>query len=177
MGLRMRPVVSLPAEGTPQLTVPGGQWNLTRGEPRIFMKHGLTQWRINEVAWSPHGAWARDAWRPQAHPSLARPMWKVSFSPAAPFPYSIRVHSEYGEFNSCYRSSGILCTMKWQLFEPSEYKQLSPEDKSRLRAERQAAWQDWMGTAKLTVHEAVEEFEVPFSMELQVPGESRGAGR
>ncbi len=168
-GVRRQPVVTMGIGSTSEMQVPGSLFNLTLNQPCQFIKHGHTHWWIREKKWSPHGAWAREPWRPRAHPNYARPDWTATFSPPAPYPYSVRSHSEYGGFRSLYGEASIAYTMQWQLFAADEFTRLNTTERERLRAERLAAWENWQKTASLTLHKPVEEIVGPFCLYLKVP--------
>ncbi len=168
-GLRRRPVVSLPAGKTSQLLMSGSMFHVALKPQRLFIKHGHTYWSVEETQWSPHGAWARESWRPKAHPNYAKPHWTVTFSPPAPYSFTVRSHSEYGQFRSLYSESSSSITVKWELFDAEEYKLMSRGDRERKRAERLVAWESWLKTATLTLQEPVEAIVVPFSLEVNVP--------
>ena len=168
-GLRRRPVVSLPAGKTSRLWTPGSMWHVTLKPECLFIKHGHTHLSVEETRWSPHGASAREPWRPEAHPGYAKPDWTVTFSPPSPNSFTVRSHSEYGQFRSLYSESSSSITMKWELFDVGEYKLMSRGDRERRRAERLVAWESWLKTATLTLHEPVDAIVVPFSLEVDVP--------
>jgi hypothetical protein len=168
-GLGRRPLVSLPAGKTSQLRMPGSILQATLKPPRHFIKHGATCWTLERIEWSPHGAWARESWRPGADDDIARLDWIPTFSPAPPYPFSISSHYNHGQFRSVYRQGTISFVMRWQLFEEKEYRLLSQTERKSHRAERQAAWERWLETATMTLHEPADQTVIPFRIDLVVP--------